>query len=137
MTTRGTPVSGVGRFSARTDGAPGGGSGTAKLAAPGGAYGERKAIEGQAAAQPVPTPGGSGGGGGGGGGPVPQDPGGGAGVSGIFGPTERPNEPITAGLPPQAGGPAQDYAGKHTDMVIEQAYKKWPSPYLLGLMAPR
>ena len=133
MTTRGTPVSGPGRFSARTDGAPGSGSGTAQLAAPGGAYGERKAIEGQAATAPVPT---SGGGGGGGGQPAPS-PGGGAGV---FGATERPNEPITAGanIPGGGGAVAPDgYAGKHTDMVIEQAYKKWPSPYLLGLMAPR
>lgn len=83
------PVSGPGALSRRTDGGPAQG---AKEMAAGGKYGERKALrEMQQAApmqgNPVPvTPASSI--------KVPRQP-----VTNLFAPTERPQEPITAGAP--------------------------------------
>lgn len=91
------PVSGPGALSARTDG-----GGQPVRVASGGAYGERKALEGQQQAAPLaagsPVPGG------GGGGQPPQ--GAPASPLDVFTPTERPGEPITSGIPmgPGAGG---------------------------------
>lgn len=127
MTNRDAPA-GPGRYSTRTDRSPAA-RGTAQLAAPGGGYGDRKAIEDQAAAAPVPV-----GGGGGVDGPV-RGGNGGAEAQSIFGPTERPNESILTGAqsmrpPPQQG----QYVGSDTDMIIEQLVSKWPDPYLMGLL---
>ena len=81
------PVSGPGRLSRRTDGGPTQG---AKNISGGGKYGERKALdELQTAAKMqgnpipnIPTP------------AVPATP-----ITGLFEPTQRPNEPVTAGMP--------------------------------------
>ena len=126
MTSRNAP-SGPGRFSTRTD--RGSASvGRADLTGTGRKYGEAKALNAQAAAAPVPT---------GGGAPaVPPSRGGSPDAGGgIFGPTARPTEPITAGVP-QPMGPVQadQYIGRDTDMVIEQLAKIWPDPYIVGLM---
>ena len=98
------------------------------MAASGGGYGDRKAIEEQAAAAPVPV------GGARADAPVPGA-GAGAPPPSLFGPTERPNEPITTGatipgMPDVHGG----YAGNNTDMIIEQIIKIWPDPYIMGLL---
>lgn len=97
------------------------------MAAPGGGYGDRKAIEEQAAAAPVPV--------GGARAHAPQ-PGAGAGAppTSLFGPTERPNEPITTGMMPMRPETQGEYAGKDTDMIIEEIVKLWPDPYIMGLM---
>lgn len=111
-------VSGPGAHSQRTDGGPA--KGTADLAAAGGPYGSRQAIEDQAASAPVET-----GGGGGGAGPVagaPQPP------QGAFGPTERPNEPITAGVIGEQGGEPD------TENVLRALYEQYPSSYIARLL---
>jgi hypothetical protein len=118
-------VSGPGRFSARTDGGPGG-SGNANLVAPGGDYGSRQQLEAQQSAAPVPV-----------GGTVPQAPpsqapqgGGGGGGGGVFGPTQIPSQPITAGMAPQGmTDPLLD-----PQMIFRVLAQKWPSAYILGLL---
>ena len=115
------PVSGPGAHSRRTDGGPGA-KGTANMAAPGGKYGERKAIEEQAAAAPVPT----------GGGGAPAVASSGEAPSSVFGATERPNEPISAGVIPQHQGQQPD-----VDMAIRALYSMFPTPYVGRLLQSR
>jgi hypothetical protein len=87
------PVSGPGALSRRTDGGP---VQAAKEMSAGGKYGERKALQELQQSAPmqgnsipsVPTPSIS----------APRTP-----VTNLFAPTERPNEPITAGAPTGAG----------------------------------
>lgn len=97
------------------------------MAAAGGAYGERAAIEAQAASAPVPT------GGAGKLAPRGASPSASPGAGGVFGPTARPQEPITAGAGPYAG-PTGQFAGQDEDMILEILYKNWPSPLIAGLM---
>ena len=113
-----TPQSG-----ARTDG--GAGSKSQPLRVPtGGAYGEAGALTEQQQGAPLAAGGGS---------PVPT---GGAGLGGkpaaggggAFGPTQRPNEPVTAGQPSQAAG------GSDSLVVLRAMYDKYPSPYILSLL---
>jgi len=117
-------VSGPGAHSRRTDGGPADKKlGTAQLAAGGGSYGARQAIEGQAAAAPVVTGGAEGGGGAAG--PVGAEA-----FADPFGPTERPNEPISAGaLPTTAQGEAAD-----VEMTLRALYAQFPTPYLGRLL---
>ncbi len=115
-------VSGPGALSARTDGGPG--SKSQPLRVPtGGAYGETQAATEQQQAAPLAA-----------GGPVTSSAPGGApgGVTGAapggFGPTQRPNEPITAGLPQQK--PEMD-----STAVLRAIYERYPSPYIAALLA--
>lgn len=53
---------------------------------------------------------------------------------GIFGPTTRPGEPITAGAYPQ---PVQGFGDAEpitTDDLLREMYRKRPSPWLLRLI---
>lgn len=115
-------VSGPGAHSARTDGGPS--KGTAQMAAPGGGYGERKAIEDQAAAAPVNT--GSGG---------PSLPASGGAPASAFGPTQRPDESISAGVLPHRAGPGSD--GPNVDMALRALYSMFPTPYVGRLLRSR
>lgn len=76
---RPAPVSGPGKLSRRTDGGP-----QAMRVAPGGKYGERKQMTEMQSSAPMK-----------GGTPSPALPP----VTGLFEPTQRPNEPVTAGSP--------------------------------------
>lgn len=97
------PVSGPGKLSRRTDGGP---TQAPKLIPSGGKYGERKALAEQQAAAPMA------------GNPIPPmaapkvaapvTP-----VTNLFAPTERPDEPVTAGAPVGAGRtPAPQFADR-------------------------
>ncbi len=111
---------------ARTDG--GAGSKKQPIRVPtGGAYGEAKAATEQQ--QGAPIAGGTVGPQGGSGGEAP--PGGGAGLEGpgLFGPTKRPNEPITAGA---MGLPDQPMLT--SDELLRIIYSKRPSPYIARLL---
>ncbi len=106
-----------------------GGAGSKKQplrVASGGAYGERKAATEQQQAAPMasetgPPPVGSAGGQGGT--PAPQ------GGPGLFGPSQRPSEPITAGA---LGAPGQPQMT--ADELMRLLYSKRPSPYLARLI---
>jgi len=118
-------VSGPGANSARTDGGPADRKmGTASLAAGGGSYGDRKAIEEQAAAAPVATGGSEGGG-------SPNGAAGGGAPQGAFGPTNRPSEPITAGMAQPPG------EGPDADMMLRALYQQFPTPHLSRLLNAR
>lgn len=91
------PVSGPGALSARTDG----GAGQPIRLAPGGEYGDRATLETQQSAAPmhaapsVPGPAGQAA-------PAPPQP---LAPLDVFGPSERPGEPSTEGVPFGAGDP--------------------------------
>ncbi len=111
---------------ARTDG--GAGSKSQPLRVPtGGKYGEAKALTEQQQAAPlaagsVGPEGPQGGGAPPGGGQPPQGP-------GLFGPTQRPSEPITTGA---LGAPDQPMLT--ADELLRVMYRKRPSPYLARLI---
>lgn len=116
------PVSGVGADSARTDG----GAGQPIRVPKDQPYGERQASEAAQAAAPLasaepvsggPPPGG------GGGSDIPASP---FGID-AFGPTQRPNEPITAGA--MGAGAAPD-----ADMLLRVILQKRFTPYLARLL---
>ena len=111
------PVSGPGKLSRRTDGGPSSKSavqGVREMSG-GGKYGERKALEEAQAGAPMQ------------GNPVqaqapvpattatsPTPP-----VAGLFDPSQRPNEPVTSGLPVGPGRtPAPQMAGNY-DMIVK------------------
>ena len=137
MTTRGqqggprqpanpAPVSGPGALSQRTDGGPGNQKQPVRVAS-GGAYGERAAAIAQQQAAPMaagsPTStGGTGGTPAAGGSPA-------SGAEGVFGPTARPSEPITAGAMGAGGQPQLT-----PDELFRILYQKRPSPWLARLM---
>ena len=110
----------------RTDGGAGSKSQPLRVAS-GGGYGERKALTEQQQGAPLAAePSAPSGGGpptGGGGQAVSPDMGGGA-----FGPTQRPNEPITAGTAaaPQSVPDARK--------VLEAIYEAYPSPWIANLL---
>ncbi len=119
-------VSGPGALSARTDG--GAGSRTQPIrAASGGNYGEHGALESQQQGAPLPDESG--------GPPSAAPAGAGAapsgGPPGMFGPTNRPTEPITAG---QAQPGQQQLTA---DELLRLMYSKRPSPYLARLLRDR
>jgi hypothetical protein len=94
-------------------------------------YGERKAQEemqasapmGAAPVSPVETPTAAA--------PVgPPMPAGGA-----FRPTERPDEPITAGIPSGPGSLGDNYyLGEDPNALLRSAYRAWPDPWILRLL---
>lgn len=107
-------VSGPGAASQRTDGGP-------TLEYSGLGYGENKAVNDQAASAPMGGPPGAGGppaGGGGGGGQRPR----------VFGPTERPGEPMTSGVDagPGKGRPATPPLPNDTDAMIRAVIAEYP-----------
>jgi hypothetical protein len=55
------------------------------------------------------------------------------GGGGVFGPTQRPGEPVTAGTYPT---PVQGFGNEElsADDIIREMYAKRPSPWLLRLM---
>lgn len=109
------PVSGPGKLSRRTDGGPSSKSavqGVREMSG-GGKYGERKALEETQAGAPMQ------------GNPVqaqapamaampPGPP-----AAGLFDPTQRPNEPVTSGLPVGPGRTPQPQMAGNYDMIIK------------------
>lgn len=97
-------------------------------------YGERKAVEAQAAAGPTQ----------GGGHPQQQAAGGGGGADprlaaalqeGVFGPTRRPGEAPTAGMPFGPGpGPQQPALPEDPDMLLRALVQAYPHPDLVRLL---
>ena len=111
------PVSGPGKLSRRTDGGPSSKSAVQGIRemSGGGKYGERKALEEtQAGApmqgNPIPTPTQA---------PVMSAAPGGAPVAGLFDPTQRPNEPVTSGLPVGPGRTPKPQMAGNYDMIIK------------------
>jgi hypothetical protein len=111
-------VSGPGAHSQRTDGGP---SGTANLAAGGGTYGSRDDLEAAQSSSPVPTNREAGGGGANG----PTGP---TEIPSAFGPTDRPNEPITAGVAVAPGESA------NVEFALRALYQQFPTPYIGRLL---
>jgi hypothetical protein len=110
------PVSGPGKLSRRTDGGPSSKSAVQGMRemSGGGKYGERKALEEAQGGAPmagnpvVATP------------PAVSSVAPAAGpVTGLFDPTERPNEPVTSGLPVGPGRTTQPQMAGNYDMIIK------------------
>lgn len=122
MPRKAKPVSGPGALSQRTDM-------NQPIRVPsGGPYGQRKRLEDQQRAAPLPAadgspPGSS----------LPVGPGGAA--TDIFGPTRRPGEPITTGAPLGAGdnGPLSA-EGMDADRILQVMWQILPSPAIARLM---
>lgn len=115
-------ASGPGSLSKRTD--------QPVRVAPGGDYGDRKEMVQAQQGAPLPAeggPAGAGGGAGGRGGGVPPD--------GIFGPSGRPGEPMTAGVPfgPGDNGPA-NLVDSDPDMLLRALYAESRHPDLARLL---
>lgn len=113
-------VSGPGALARRTDG--GAGSATQPVrVAPGGAYGSRQAAVEQQQGAPMYAA---------------APPGGGPPVPSVFRPTDRPNEPITAGLPIGPGpGPETGMLDPgDPDVILQALYKILPHPEIARLM---
>ena len=113
------PVSGPGALSARTDGGPG--QRQPVRVAPGGPYGQRQALETQqqaaplAVANPISC---------GGGGVTPSAPP----AAGVFGPTQRPGEPISTGL---GGGMI---VPEDPDVLLRALWQVYPHPDIARLI---
>jgi hypothetical protein len=110
------PVSGPGKLSRRTDGGPSSKSavqGVREMSG-GGKYGERKALEEAQSGAPmagnpvsVTTP------------AMPSSAPVGGPATGLFDPSQRPNEPVTSGLPVGPGRtPAAEMTGNY-DMIMK------------------
>jgi hypothetical protein len=109
------PVSGPGKLSRRTDGGPSSKSaiqGVREMSG-GGKYGERKALEEAQSGAPMqgnPVQAQA---------PVMSAAPSGPPIAGLFDPTQRPNEPVTSGLPVGPGrSPQPEMAGSY-DMIIK------------------
>jgi hypothetical protein len=121
-------VSGPGSMSARTDGR------VPQMPHTGLKYGENQAVndqQGQAAMGAPPGPGGAvapprGG-------PLPQGP------TGAFGPTERPGEPMTAGIPWGEGsnGNEAPVLDDNPDLLLQAWAAKYNHPDLIELVNRR
>ena len=109
----------------RTDGGAGSKSQPLRVAS-GGGYGERQAAEAQQAAAPMAAGGPTGGAPAGAAGP---GAGAGAPPLDIFGPTGRPNEPVTQGLGNQGLINPDD-----PDMMLKAIYQVFPHPSLARLL---
>lgn len=117
-------VSGPGAHSQRTDGGPG------KMEFSGLPYGDNKAMNELASAAPTQPQ--QGGGSQGGGGRAPMGP------EGVFGPTSRPGEPMTAGVDfgPGAGRADADLPEEDPNMLLRAIITKvGPHPDLLRLLS--
>ena len=117
--------SGPGSLSQRTDGGPA--DKQPIRTATGQGYGEAKALTEQQQGAPMAAgaPGGAGGAS-----PAPTGP---EGVgAGIFGPTQRPGEPPTAG-----GQPLEDPVMANTDEAIRMLYSKFPHPNIERMLNKR
>jgi hypothetical protein len=107
----------------RTDGGAGSKSQPLRVAS-GGAYGERQAAEAQQQAAPMPTSG------------TPGPPSGGAApqgvgpAGGVFGATERPGEPPTAGMMPRGQAVAQA-----PEEALRIMYSRFPHPTIARLLS--
>jgi hypothetical protein len=126
------PVSGPGTLSQRTDRTPQGAAasrGQPVRVAPGQTYGERQALEGQQAAAPLAAPGG-----------IrtqrlaeaanaPVGP-----LADVFGPSGRPNEPITAGVPFGAGPGQPMVDAEDPDLLLQALFGVLPHPEIARLM---
>lgn len=123
-------VSGPGALSQRTDGA------VPQMLPSGGDYGDRQALAEQQSAAPM-TPGQGGPPGGAGGGPSPTASGPpGFGPGGAFSPTERPGEPLTAGVDWGEGpGAVQSSLPEDPYTVAKALYALSPTPELERLIA--
>lgn len=118
------PVSGPGALSARTDGGP---SQPIRLA-PGGDYGDRTAMAAQQGAAPMRAVPGSGGQAVPG--PAQQPP-----PLDVFGPTERPGEPPTAGVPAGPGDPGlPSFLPDDPHELARAAWTVYPHPDILELL---
>ena len=122
------PVSGPGRMARRTDGGP---TDVPAYASASGErpYGERKAVEAQAAAAPMAREGG---------GPAPAQAQGRPNPlleQGLFGPTQRPWEPPTTGAMLGPGpGPQQPILDDDPDLLLRAIVKEFPHPDLIRLL---
>ena len=75
-------------------------------------------------------------------GPPPTEPGGGVQITPLAAPTERPNEPITAGLPmgpgpgPEALAPIGIQPGSKLDLALQvrAIASRYPNPALIALL---
>lgn len=113
------PVSGPGRLARRTDGGPG----QPVRSFPAEAYGQRQALASLQKAAPMAA-------GGNGvvaaGGPPAASGGLPPGIAnGILGPTQRPTEPVTAGLP---SGPDRQIFPDDPDQLLRAIYQRYPHP---------
>lgn len=120
---RPAPVSGPGALSARTDG------GVPRMQYTGLDYGDNQAVNDQQSAAPMNRPQAAPGGGGRSPRPVAQ-----RGPDGVFGPTERPQEPLTAGVD---FGPGRGINGPvladNPDLMIQAWAAKYGHPDLVAL----
>lgn len=122
------PVSGPGALSQRTDG------GVPTTLPTGGDYGDRKALAEQQSAAPMDPRQGAGAGGGAqaAGRPVPGSQFGGS----AFSPTQRPGEPLTAGVDWGEGpGAPPNLLGEDSYLLARALYAAAPSPQLERLIA--
>lgn len=122
--TNPAPASPPGALSQRTDGGPG----QPIRVAPGGDYGDRKALVSQQQAAPLASAGG---------GPQAAAPGGGAlSPQGVFGPTNRPGEPVTAGVDAGPGpGATPPVLDDDPYLLARALLQVAPSPQLEQLVA--
>lgn len=119
-------VSGPGRLSQRTDGGPG----QPIRVAPGGEYGSRQALVSQQQAAPLAAASEGRGGTAGPGRPaVPSQL-----TEGIFGPTRRPDEPVTAGIPMGAGTDGTNLLPTDPVEFARAVFHLAPSPDLQRLL---
>lgn len=123
---RPAPVSGPGAMSRRTDG------GVPQMTYTGEKYGENQAVNEQQSAAPMSqaAPGG-------GGPPSPRPVA--QGPAGIFGPSERPGEPLTAGIPwgPGGEGAHGPVLDDNPDLFLQALAAKYPHPDLIDLINRR
>jgi hypothetical protein len=118
------PVSGPGALSQRTDGGPG------DLRFTGLSHGENKAVNDQAAAAPLARQGAPGAAGQA---PRPVTP---IGPEGIFGGTDRPGEPLTAGIDFGPGaGATQPLLADDPNVLLRALAKRFPHPDLDRMLA--
>lgn len=120
-------VSGPGSMSARTDGR------VPQMPHTGLAYGENQAVNDQQGQAPMGSPSPGGGGGARPAGPPPQ------GQDGVFGPTTRPGEPPTAGIPwgPGSNGQQGPILDDNPDMLLQAWAQKYRHPDLIELINRR
>ena len=119
------PVSGPGATSQRTDGGPA--DRQPMRVASGGAYGSRQAVESQQAAAPMhqATSGA----------PPPGAGPGAAAPPSVFGPSDYPGEPITAGVNVGAGpGAPQVGQPDDPDLILQILWSIYPHPEIARLM---
>lgn len=121
------PVSGPGKLSRRTDGGPGSKQAMQEIRT--GKYGESKALAEQQqgaplAGSPTPTP-------------RVEAPAQRPAATQLFAPTERPTEPVSAGMPFGAGPnslPSPSFGQQNAIDEIKAIYAQYPSPELARIV---